>query len=147
MSTLKGAVAPALPCFDFTRFAFAVVPAVRVPVKADFGPLAVTLLLPYPLFSLAVATADARLPKATRPTRSLYGNIGLSLLAAAGIAAWVKTPGILRRWGLWAIVQLAVGAGRRKTGGQRPLAASDTRTTTDGASFILRADRPGAWLA
>ena len=82
----------------------------------------------------------------------LYVNMGISLLAAAGvgIAASAGIPGILRVWGIWAIIsgiiQLVVGVSRRKMGGQWPMILSGAISTLAGTSFILQAARPGASL-
>ncbi|CAM4048043.1 hypothetical protein KIPE111705_38025 [Kibdelosporangium persicum] len=153
MSTPESAVAASLRRLYFVRFAFAVVwAALVVATASSFGPLTVALLVLYPLFDVAAAIVDARSSKATGSALGLYVNIGVSLLAAVGIgiAASAGIPGVLRVWGLWAIVsgvvQLVVGVSRRKLGGQWAMILSGGISTLAGTSFILQAGQPGASL-
>ncbi|WP_328478467.1 hypothetical protein OHA21_19805 [Actinoplanes sp. NBC_00393] len=109
------------------------------------GPLAVTLLVLYPLFDVAAAVIDARASRATGSPTLLYANIAVSSLAAAGlaVAATSGIPAVLRVWGAWAVVagliQLAVGVTRRAMGGQWPMIISGGISTLAGASFIAGA--------
>ncbi len=118
------------------------------------GPLAVTLLVVYPLFDAACAVVDIRSARRNgQPLRSLYVNIALSTLTALALAlaATSGTPAVLRVWGLWAvtagIVQLVVGAARRTLGGQWAMIASGALSTLAGASFFAQANKDGASLA
>ncbi|HUQ56069.1 hypothetical protein [Lentzea sp.] len=138
----------------FIRAAFALVWAVLVGVTAaEIGPVSIALLVLYPLFDVGAAVVDARASKQSQNVMGLYLNIVVSLLAAAGIAVAVSgsgIPGVLRVWGAWAIVsglvQLAVGIGRRKMGGQWPMILSGALSVGAGSSFILMASKPDASL-
>jgi uncharacterized membrane protein HdeD (DUF308 family) len=146
--------ASALRRLYFVRFGFAIVWAVLVITMAStLSPLSRVLLVLYPLFDVAAAVVDARSSKATKPIPGLYVNMAISLLAAIGlaIAASSGIPGVLRVWGAWAIVsgiiQLVVGAGRRKLGGQWPMIVSGAISVLAGASFIAQAGTSGASLS
>jgi len=146
-------IAPSLRRLYFVRFAFALVwAALLFTTASSLGPVSVALLVLYPLFDVAAAIVDARSAKETRPVLGLYVNIGISLLAAAGLAVAASSgiPGILRVWGSWAVVaglvQLAVGVGRRALGGQWPMILSGGISVLAGASFILQATKDGASL-
>jgi uncharacterized membrane protein HdeD (DUF308 family) len=82
----------------------------------------------------------------------LYVNMGLSLLAAVGlaIAAASGIPSVLRVWGAWAItagiVQLIVAILRYRIGGQWPMILSGAISVLAGTSFILMAGRPDPTL-
>src|SRR4051812_7196292 len=111
-------IAPALRRLYFVRFAFAIVWAgLMFASKSHLGPVAVALIVLYPLFDVAAAVVDAR---STGPARGLYVNMAVSLLAAIGLAIACSSgvPAVLRVWGAWAVlsglIQLIVGAGRRK---------------------------------
>ncbi|MFC4950049.1 hypothetical protein [Pseudonocardia sp. GCM10023141] len=138
----------------FIRAAFALVWAVVVGVTASrLGPISIVLLVLYPLFDVAAAIIDARASKRSQNVVGLYVNIAVSTFAAVGIAVAVGTsgiPGVLRVWGAWAIVsgviQLIVGIGRRKMGGQWPMILSGALSVGAGSSFILMASNPGASL-
>ncbi|MEV6235363.1 hypothetical protein [Lentzea sp. NPDC051838] len=124
------------------RFGFAVVWAALLFVsRQELGPLAIALLVLYPLFDVAAAVVDARSSRAT----GLYVNIAISLLAAVGLAlaATSGIPAVLRVWGAWAIVaglvQLAVALTRRKMGGQWPMILSGGISVLAGSSFIVMA--------
>ncbi|MFJ8602702.1 hypothetical protein ACIREM_29140 [Streptomyces shenzhenensis] len=147
-------VSAALRRLYFVRFGFAVVWAGLLFVTAsDLGPVSVTLLVLYPLFDVAAAVVDARASKATGPVRGLYANIAISSLAGIGLAVAASSgiPAALRVWGIWAIVsglvQLAVGIGRRKLGGQWAMIASGSISTLAGASFYLQASAEDASLS
>jgi uncharacterized membrane protein HdeD (DUF308 family) len=147
-------IAPALRRLYFIRFGFAVVWAVLLFVtKSDLGPLAIALLVLYPLFDVAAAVVDARSSRATRSARGLQVNIAISLLAVIGVAIACASgvPAVLRAWGAWAIVsglvQLLVGAGRRKLGGQWPMILSGGISVLAGASFIAMASSANPSLA
>lgn len=135
-------IAPTLRRLYFVRFGFAIVWAVLLfTTKADLGPLAVTLLLLYPLFDVAAAVVDARSSGAT----GLQVNIAVSMLTTAGVAIACASgmPAVLRVWGAWAIVaglvQLVVGVSRRKLGGQWPMMLSGGLSVLAGAAFIIMA--------
>ncbi|HEX4221029.1 MAG TPA: hypothetical protein VHZ97_01565 [Pseudonocardiaceae bacterium] len=147
-------IAPSLRRLYFVRFAFALVWAVSVIATiSTLSPLGVTLLVLYPVFDVAAAVVDARSAKESKPFVGLYVNIAISLLAAAGLALAASSgiPGILRVWGIWAIVsgliQLAVALVRRGLGGQWPMIISGAISTVAGASFIVQAAHPNASLA
>jgi uncharacterized membrane protein HdeD (DUF308 family) len=132
------------------RFAFALVWAGLVFTTAStLGPLAVALLLVYPLFDVAAAVVDLRSTQAP----ALYVNVVVSLVAVAGLAFAASSgiPGVLRVWGAWAIVaglvQLAVGVSRRGLGGQWPMIVSGAISTVAGTSFIVQAAGDGASLS
>ena len=138
--------AAALRRLYFARFAFAVVWAAVMFTTADhLGPLAVTLLVLYPLVDVAAAVVDARASRATGSPTLLYVNVVVSLLAAAGLAfaAASGIPAVLRVWGAWAVVaglvQLAVGITRRRMGGQWPMIISGGLSVLAGGSFIAGA--------
>jgi uncharacterized membrane protein HdeD (DUF308 family) len=141
-STTAG-IAPALRRLYFVRFAFAIVWAgLMFAAKSHLGPLGVTLIVLYPLFDVAAAVVDTR---TTGPVRGLSVNMAISLLAAIGLAVACSSgvPAVLRVWGAWAVVsglvQLFVGAGRRKLGGQWPMIVSGGISVLAGLSFIVGA--------
>jgi uncharacterized membrane protein HdeD (DUF308 family) len=152
-SPAAGGIAPALRRLYFVRFAFAIVwAALLVVTMSRLGPLGIALVVLYPLFDVAAAIVDARSSRATGPALGLYVNIAVSLLAAVGlaIAGASGVPAILRVWGVWAIVsgivQLIVGAGRRKMGGQWPMILSGGISVLAGGSFFLGASAPNPML-
>ncbi|MGI5211869.1 hypothetical protein [Plantactinospora sp. CA-290183] len=130
----------------FVRFAFAIVWALVMFTTAQhLGPLAVTLLVLYPLFDVAAAVIDARASRATRSPNLLYLNVVISLVAAVGLAFAGASgiPAVLRLWGAWAVVagliQLIVGVTRRGMGGQWPMIISGGISVLAGGSFIATA--------
>lgn len=130
----------------FVRFAFAIVWAlVMITTAKHLGPLAVTLLVLYPLFDVAAAVIDARASRATGSPTLLYMNVVVSLIAAVGLAFAGASgiPAVLRVWGVWAVVagliQLIVGATRRTMGGQWPMIISGGISVLAGGSFIASA--------
>ena len=134
--------ASALRRLYFVRFGFAVVWAALLFVsRQELGPLAIALLVLYPLFDVAAAVVDLRSSRNT----GLYLNIAISLLAAVGLAIATSAgiPAVLRVWGAWAIVsglvQLAVAVGRRRMGGQWPMILSGGISVLAGSSFIVMA--------
>ena len=138
--------AAALRRLYFARFAFAVVWAAVMFTTADhLGPLAVALLVLYPLVDVAAAVVDARATRTTGTSTLLYANIAISLLAAGGlaVAATSGIPAVLRVWGAWAVVagliQLIVGVTRRTMGGQWPMIISGGLSVLAGASFVAGA--------
>lgn len=144
------AVAPALRRLYFIRFGFAIVWAgLLFTTASQLGPVAIALLVLYPLFDVLAAVLDLR---SSRGTTGLYVNIALSGLAAIGlaVAATSGIPAVLRVWGIWAVVagltQLAVGIGRRKLGGQWAMILSGGISTLAGTSFVLQAAQPDATL-
>ena len=143
--------ASALRRLYFVRFAFAIVWAlVMFTTAKHLGPLAVTLLVLYPLFDVAAAAIDARASRSTGSPTLLYVNIAVSLLAAVGLAfaGGSGIPAVLRVWGAWAVVaglvQLIVGVTRRGMGGQWPMIISGGISVLAGGSFIAgaSADNP-----
>ncbi|MZD10283.1 hypothetical protein GTW43_35180 [Streptomyces sp. SID5785] len=136
------------------RFAFAAVWAgLLFATGKELSGLTATLLVLYPLFDVACAVVDLRSARATGgPVRGLYANIALSTLTAAGLAAAAASgiPAVLRVWGAWAItagvVQLVVGALRRRMGGQWPMILSGAISTLAGASFAAQAGGENASL-
>ncbi|GAA2124858.1 hypothetical protein [Actinomadura napierensis] len=130
----------------FVRFGFAIVWAlVMFTTASNLGPLAVTLLVLYPLFDVAAAIIDARASRTTGSLTLLYVNIAVSLLTAAGVAIACASgiPAVLRVWGAWAVVaglvQLIVGVTRRSMGGQWPMIVSGAISVLAGGSFIIGA--------
>lgn len=136
------------------RFAFASVwAALLFPTASSLGALSATLLVVYPLFDVAAAVVDIRSAKANGGAApALYANITISLLAGIGLAVAASSgiPAALRVWGVWAVtaglVQLIVGALRRRLGGQWPMIASGAISTIAGASFFVQAGRDNASL-
>ncbi|WP_436762304.1 hypothetical protein [Streptosporangium sp. V21-05] len=135
----------------FVRFAFAIVWAlVMFTTVSTLGPLAVTLLVLYPLFDVAAAVVDARATRATGSPALPYVNVAVSLITAVGVAVACASgiPAVLRVWGAWAVVaglvQLIVGVTRRGMGGQWPMIISGGVSVLAGASFVLgaSADNP-----
>lgn len=106
----------------------------------------------YPLFDVAAAVIDFRSSGAARAKAPLLINMGLSLLAAIGlaVAATAGIPSVLRTWGLWAItagiVQLIVAILRHRLGGQWAMILSGGLSVIAGGSFILTAGEPKASL-
>lgn len=137
----------------FVRFAFAIVWALAMFTTAStLGPLAVTLLVLYPLFDVAAAVTDARASRSTGSPALLYVNIAVSLITAVGVAIACASgiPAVLRVWGAWAVVaglvQLIVGVTRRTMGGQWPMIISGGISVLAGVSFIVGAAAPDATL-
>ncbi len=156
LSATTATTAPAaLRKLYFLRFAFAAVWAALLFATADtLGPLSATLLVIYPLFDVACAVVDVRSAKADAgPVRGLYANIALSTLTGIGlaVAATSGIPAVLRVWGAWAVtagvVQLIVGALRRRLGGQWAMIASGAVSTLAGASFFAQAGTDDASLS
>jgi uncharacterized membrane protein HdeD (DUF308 family) len=152
-SPAAAGIASALRRLYFVRFAFAIVWAgLLFATKAELGPLGIALIVIYPLFDVAAAVVDARSSRATGPARGLYVNIAISLLAAAGlaVAGTSGVPGVLRVWGVWAIVsgivQLIVALTRRTMGGQWPMILSGGISVLAGGSFFLGAAAPNPML-
>ncbi|MFC4592525.1 hypothetical protein [Sphaerisporangium corydalis] len=138
--------ASALRRLYFARFAFAIVWAlVMFTTASRLGPVAVTLLVLYPLADVAAAVVDARASRATGSPALLYVNIAVSLIAAIGVAAACASgiPAVLRVWGAWAVVaglgQLIVGVTRRGMGGQWPMIISGGISVLAGVSFVIGA--------
>jgi uncharacterized membrane protein HdeD (DUF308 family) len=146
-------VASSLRRLYFVRFAFAIVWAgLLFTTASSLGPVAVALLVLYPVFDVVAAVVDIRSSKAAQSVSVLYVNIAISLLAAVGLAV-VGSGGIaavLRVWGSWAVVagvvQLVVGVRRRGLGGQWPMILSGGISVLAGSSFILQAAKDGASL-
>lgn len=138
--------ASALRRLYFVRFAFAVVWAlVMFTTSSTLGPVAVTLLVLYPLFDVAAAIVDAHASRISGSPALPYVNIAVSLITAVGVAIACASgiPAVLRVWGVWAIVaglvQLIVGVTRRVMGGQWPMIISGGISVLAGASFIVGA--------
>ncbi|ONF74563.1 hypothetical protein [Amycolatopsis keratiniphila] len=134
----------------FVRFGFALVWAGLLFTSASkLGPVSVALLVLYPLFDVVAAVIDLR---SSKDVTGLYVNIAISAIAGIGLAfaAASGIPAVLRVWGAWAVVsglvQLAVGIGRRKLGGQWAMIASGGISTLAGTAFVLQATQPDASL-
>jgi uncharacterized membrane protein HdeD (DUF308 family) len=147
------ATASALQRLYFGRFVFAIVWAlVMFTTASKIGPLAVTLLVLYPLVDVAAAVIDVRASRTTGTSRLLYVNMAVSLLTAVGVALACTSgiPAVLRVWGAWAIVaglvQLIVGVSRREMGGQWPMIISGAISVLAGTSFIVTAASDGPTL-
>ncbi|MGF0114798.1 hypothetical protein ACQFYA_00555 [Promicromonospora sp. Marseille-Q5078] len=137
----------------YVRSGFAVVWAILLIVTATtINPVAITLLVVYPLFDVAAAVVDFRSSGSSRPKAPLYLNMVLSLLAAIGLAVAVGSgiPDVLRVWGAWAItagiVQLVVAVLRWRLGGQVAMVLSGGISVLAGSGFILMAGGPDAAL-
>jgi uncharacterized membrane protein HdeD (DUF308 family) len=138
----------------FLRFAFAAVWAVLLFTTAGtLGALSVTLLVIYPLFDVGCAVVDVRSARADGgPVGGLYVNAVLSFLTTVGLAlaATSGIPAVLRVWGAWAVtaglVQLVVGAVRRRLGGQWAMIVSGAISVLAGASFVVQAGSDSASL-
>lgn len=146
-------IASALRTLYVVRFGFAIVWAALVAVTASaITPLSATLLVIYPLFDVVAAVVDHRASRATRASALLYINMGLSLLAAIGLAVASASgrPAVLLVWGLWAItagaVQLAVAISRRSLGGQWPMILSGGISVLAGLAFALQSSGASASL-
>ncbi|MEU4385892.1 hypothetical protein [Promicromonospora sp. NPDC023805] len=147
------ATAVSLRNLYFVRFGFAIVWAVLLfAVGKSLGPVAIGLLVLYPLFDVAAAVVDFRSSKTARPTVGLYLNMALSLLTAIGLAVAVTSgiPAVLRVWGVWAItagiVQLVVAVRRYRLGGQWAMILSGGISVFAGTGFFLMAGGPNAML-
>lgn len=145
---------PALRRLYFFRAAFAIAwAAVTLAVARDLTPAAVALFVLYPLVDAGAAVADLRSARGSGPRGLLYVNIAVSTLAAAGVAVAATSgiPAVVRVWGAWAVVagliQLVVGAARRRTGGQWPLIVSGGLSALIGAGFIVSAGAADPSLA
>jgi uncharacterized membrane protein HdeD (DUF308 family) len=152
MSTLVAPpdVASTLRRLYLVRFAFALGWAlVMFTTASDLGPLAVVLLVLYPLFDVAAAVVDARASR----TALLYVNVAVSLVTAVGVAVACASgiPAVLRVWGAWAVVaglvQLVVGVTRRGLGGQWPMIISGGISVLAGVSFVVGASADDPTLA
>src|SRR4051812_26983162 len=149
-SPAVGGFAPALRRLYFVRFAFAIVWAALLflTTKSGLGAVGVVLVVLYPLFDVGSAIVDTRSTKGTGPVRGLYVNIAISLLATIGvaIASASGVPGVLRVWGVWAIVsglvQLIVAVVRRRLGGQWPMILSGGISVLAGGSIFAGASAP-----
>ncbi|MFC4070161.1 hypothetical protein [Actinoplanes subglobosus] len=146
--------AAALRRLYFVRFVFAIVWAgVTTAVADELGLLTAVLFVIYPLFDVAAAVVDARASRSTGSPTLLYLNIAVSSLTAIGlaVAATSGVPAMLRVWGAWAIVagviQLLVGASRRKMGGQWPMIFSGGLSVLAGGSFVASASAAEPALA
>jgi uncharacterized membrane protein HdeD (DUF308 family) len=112
---------------------------------SDIGPVTATLLVIYPVVDVAAAVVDARSSRAGRTAAGLYATIGISAVAAVGLAFAVTAgiPAVLRVWGAWAIVaglvQLTVALRRRGLGGQWAMVASGSISVLAGVWFVLQA--------
>ncbi|MEU8074558.1 hypothetical protein AB0B31_03855 [Catellatospora citrea] len=138
--------AAALRRLYFARFIFATIWAgVTFTVADGLNPLSVTLLVLYPLVDVAAAVIDARSSRSAGSPTLLYVNVAVSLLAAVGLAVAGSSgvPEVLRVWGAWAVVaglvQLIVGATRRRMGGQWPMIISGGLSMLAGGSFFAAA--------
>jgi uncharacterized membrane protein HdeD (DUF308 family) len=145
---------PVLRRLYVARFAFAVGWAlVMFTTASTLGPLAVALLVLYPLVDVAAAVVDARASRAAGPPVLQYMNLAVSLVAAVGVGVACASgiPAVLRVWGVWAVaaglVQLAVGVNRRALGGQWPMIISGGVSVLAGASFVLAASATDPTLA
>jgi hypothetical protein len=145
--------AAALRRLYLLRFGFAAGWALVVVVAAPaLGALGTALLVLYPLVDLAAAVVDHAGSRATRPAPALVVNMGLSLLAAIGlaVAAGSGLRAVLLVWGTWAVtagaVQLVVGAGRRALGGQWAMILSGAISVLAGVGFVVQSGRAAASL-
>lgn len=135
------------------RFVFALAWAGLLATNASqLSALTITLLLLYPLFDVVAAVYDLRSFAAAPQRVALIVNTALSLATAIGLAFAVAAgiPDVLRVWGAWAItagiVQLIVGAQRRRLGGQWPMILSGGISVLAGGSFVASASGENASL-
>jgi len=135
--------ADALGRLHLVRSAFALVWAlVLLTAASRLGPVAVVLLVLYPLVDVAAALVDARAsgPGAAVTGQRLTAVVSLAAAVAVGVATTSGLPAVLRVWGTWAVVaglvQLVVAVRRRGLGGQWPLIASGAVSALAGASFV-----------
>ncbi|ALV33043.1 hypothetical protein [Streptomyces sp. CdTB01] len=147
-------VASALRRLYFVRFGFALIwAAVLFLTASSIGPVSGTLLVIYPLFDVGAAVVDARSSRASRSALGLYVNIAISAFAAVGLVFAVTSgvPGVLRVWGIWAVVaglvQLVVALRRRHLGGQWAMIASGSISALAGISFFQQAAAPHSSLS
>ncbi|GAB7039206.1 hypothetical protein JCM9533A_30560 [Catenuloplanes niger JCM 9533] len=126
----------------FVRFGFALAwAALLFGTGADLNPVSIALLVSYPLFDVAAAIVDLR---ANGPTPTLWANVAVSTLTAAGLAVAVTSgiPAVLGVWGAWAVaagaIQLVVALGRRALGGQWPMIISGGQSVLVGITFLLQ---------
>ncbi|MET7278094.1 hypothetical protein ABZS29_07645 [Kribbella sp. NPDC005582] len=143
LDTTTSSLATTLRRLYFVRFAFAIVWAVLMFAShSRLGAVGIALVVLYPLFDVGAAVVDAR---SSRTTRGLYVNIAISSVAAIALAfaGASGVPAVLRVWGAWAVVsgliQLVVGLGRRKLGGQWSMILSGGLSVLAGASFVATA--------
>ena len=146
-------IASSLRTLYFVRFGFAVVWAIVVaPTASAVTPLSAALLVVYPVVDVVAAATDHRASRGTRSAPLLYVNMGLSILAAVGLAfaAVSGRSAVLLVWGLWAItagvVQLIVGISRRSLGGQWPMILSGGISVLAGTAFALQSGGASASL-
>lgn len=151
-TTTLPAAAFSLRRLYFTRFLFAVLWAGLFALTgSELGPFAAVLLVLYPAVDVLAAAIDARSTDAEKtsktPRTGLYVNIGISTVAAVGLAlaASDDIAAVLRVWGAWAVVagfvQLVVAVSRRRLGGQGAMIVSGGLSVLVGASFLLSAAR------
>lgn len=141
--------APALRQLYLARFGFAVVwAAVFAAAASTLNPLSIALLVLYPVVDFVAAVIDRRSSRGTKAPPALWVNMGLSLLAAIGLAIAVAsgTSAALIVWGAWAItaglVQLIVATTRRALGGHWPMILSGGISAIAGIAFIAMATAP-----
>ncbi|MFF4213707.1 hypothetical protein ACFYZE_31045 [Streptomyces sp. NPDC001796] len=147
-------VASALRRLYLVRFGFALIWAVVLFLTASsIGPVSATLLVIYPLFDVGAAVVDTRSSRASRSALGLYVNVAISVFAAVGLVFAVTSgiPGVLRVWGVWAVVaglvQLIVALRRRDLGGQWAMIASGSISALAGISFLRQAAAPHSSLS
>jgi hypothetical protein len=109
-------------------------------------PLAVAMLIVYPLWDAAANLADARFNGGLAKNRTQAINVGVSILTAIGVAAGavVGMNAMLGVFGLWALVagllQLATGVRRWKAyGAQWAMILSGAQSALAGGFFAKMA--------
>ncbi|HEY9235666.1 MAG TPA: DUF308 domain-containing protein [Phenylobacterium sp.] len=109
-------------------------------------PLAVVMLIAYPLWDALANLADARLNGGLAKNRTQAINVVVSLLTAIGVAVGgvVGMNAMLAAFGLWAFVagllQLATGVRRWKSyGAQWAMILSGAQSALAGAFFVKMA--------
>ncbi|MHA3704540.1 hypothetical protein ACXR2U_20405 [Jatrophihabitans sp. YIM 134969] len=124
------------------RFVFAALWAATVAaVGGSLTAAAITAVVVYPVVDVLAAVVDLRITG----DAVLWANIGVSTLAAIGIAiaAAGDVSAVLRVFGAWAVVsglvQLVVGVRRRAAGGQLPMMLSGAISVLAGAGFVRAA--------
>ncbi len=129
------------------RFAVAAVwVAAAFTLAKALPPLAVAMLIAYPLWDALANLADARLNGGLAKNRTQAINVVVSILTAVGVAvgAVVGMNAMLGVFGLWALVagllQLATGVRRRKTyGAQWAMILSGAQSALAGVFFAKMA--------
>jgi uncharacterized membrane protein HdeD (DUF308 family) len=130
----------------FIRTAFSAVWVALVFIFAStsgVSPIAVVLLVIYPLWDALATLIDLRADHTSRSHLPQYLNVAFGLAAALGIglAFIASADAAIVVFGAWAFVagavQLILGLRRRRQGGQWAMIASGAISVIAGASFVI----------